>query len=40
MKPILRNPNLCIHLKSGEDATTFTPDRETHLRPIFSLDTS
>ncbi|KAL4482277.1 hypothetical protein ABPG72_018058 [Tetrahymena utriculariae] len=34
--PILKVPNLCIHLQSGTELTSFSPNLETNLKPILS----
>jgi len=36
-RPLLRIPNLCIHLTSAEDRGKFGPNKETHLQPILGL---
>jgi len=36
-RPLLRIPNLCIHLTSAEDRGKFAPNKETHLQPILGL---
>merc|ERR1719228_3081703 len=36
-RPILRVPNLCIHLQSAEERKGFSPGKETHLQPILGL---
>jgi aspartyl aminopeptidase len=36
-RPILRIPNLCIHLQSAEERRTFTVNKESHLCPIMSI---
>lgn len=36
-RPILRIPNLCIHLQSAEEMAAFKINKETHLQPILSL---
>lgn len=36
-KPILRVPNLCIHLQSGEERKAFAVNKENHLTPILSM---
>ena len=34
-RPLLRIPNLCIHLMSADERAKFGPNKETHLQPIF-----
>ena len=36
-RPLLRIPNLCIHLTSAEERGKFAPNKETHLQPILGL---
>ena len=36
-RPLLRIPNLCIHLTSAEDRGKFAPNKETHLQVRASL---
>ena len=36
-RPLLRVPNLCIHLQSGEERKQFAPNKEDHLVPILSM---
>ena len=36
-RPLLRIPNLCIHLTSAEDRGKFAPNKETHLQPILGM---
>lgn len=36
-RPILRIPNLCIHLQTGEERQAFKVNKEIHLQPIFSM---
>eukprot|EP00035_Acanthoeca_spectabilis_P023206 m.448277 g.448277 ORF g.448277 m.448277 type:complete len:479 (+) comp19637_c0_seq1:1245-2681(+) len=36
-RPILRIPNLCIHLQSAEERKSFTVNKENHLAPILSI---
>ena len=36
-RPLLRVPNLCIHLQSGEERKQFAPNKENHLVPILSM---
>ena len=36
-RPLLRIPNLCIHLTAAEDRGRFAPNKETHLQPILGL---
>lgn len=35
-KPLLRVPNLCIHLKTAEERSAFKFNNETHLQPILT----
>jgi len=35
-RPLLRVPNLCIHLQSSEERKGFAPNKENHLQPIIS----
>ena len=37
-KPILRVPNLAIHLQTPAERQTFTINKETHLTPILGID--
>ena len=36
-RPLLRVPNLCIHLQSGEERAALKINKETHLEPILSM---
>ncbi|KOO24000.1 aspartyl aminopeptidase [Chrysochromulina tobinii] len=36
-RPLLRIPNLCIHLTSADERGKFAPNPETHLQPILGL---
>lgn len=37
-RPVMRVPNLCIHLQSATERSSFTINKETHLtRPLPSL---
>jgi len=36
-RPLLRVPNLCIHLQSAEERKAFAPGKEAHLQPILGL---
>ena len=36
-RPLLRIPNLCIHLTSAEERGKFGPNKETHLQPVLGL---
>jgi len=36
-RPLLRIPNLCIHLTSADERGKFAPNKETHLQPILGL---
>ena len=36
-RPLLRVPNLCIHLQSAEERKSFAPGKEAHLQPILGL---
>lgn len=36
-KPILRIPNLCIHLQTADERSSFKVNKENHLCPILSL---
>lgn len=36
-RPLLRVPNLCIHLQSAEERKGFSVGKETHLQPILGL---
>nr|ALS04173.1 putative aspartyl aminopeptidase-like protein [Acartia pacifica] len=36
-KPLLRLPNLCIHLQTSDERQSLTLNKEVHLQPIFSL---
>ena len=36
-RPLLRVPNLCIHLQSGEERAAFKVNKETHLEPVLAL---
>ena len=36
-RPILRVPNLCIHLQSADERKSFAPNKENHLAPILSM---
>ena len=35
-QPLLRIPHLAIHMKVGEEKESFTPNKETHLRPVIA----
>jgi len=35
-RPLLRVPNLCIHLKTPEERNAFIVNKETHLQPILT----
>jgi len=37
-KPLLKIPNLAIHLRSGDEREKFSFNTETHLRPVFSSE--
>jgi len=39
-KPIVVLPNLCIHLREGENRDFIKFNRETHLKPICSIKTA
>ena len=36
-RPLLRVPNLCIHLQSSEERSSFTVNKENHLQPILAM---
>ena len=36
-RPILRIPNLCIHLQTGTERKSFTVNKENHLQPIMAM---
>ena len=36
-RPLLRVPNLCIHLQSADERAKFGPNKETHLMPILGM---
>jgi len=36
-RPLLRIPNLCIHLQSADERSSFKVNKENHLQPIISL---
>ena len=36
-KPILRVPNLCIHLQTADERAKLEINKETHLAPIFQM---
>jgi aspartyl aminopeptidase len=36
-RPLLRVPNLCIHLQSPAERASFSPNKEQHLQPIISM---
>ena len=36
-RPLLRVPNLCIHLQSGEERAAMKVNKEVHLEPVLAL---
>lgn len=36
-RPILRVPNLCIHLQTSSERASFAPNKETHLSPVMAM---
>ena len=39
-RPLLRVPNLCIHLQTADERKKFAPNKETHLQPIMATATA